>query len=255
MSITAKTRKILWSKSGNRCAICKKQLVQNMHPIEGNFILGEECHIISSKENGPRGKVKVLKDFDVYENLILLCANDHKLIDEFPDTFTFEVINSVKINHENWIESVIDNDLEAYARSVNNIEILDEIDSRPQLEQVLANVHFVYFDVSSIIDMARCELVSGFFDDLRDFVDIYADISFSNKNIYLNEYMSIIKRLKEDGILIFGKPIERQYSFGQQTKSSYKIALLIALDTRCNTEGLYNGRLSIKLPDNFVPSW
>ena len=99
MPIKVKTRKILWSRSGNRCAVCKKQLVQRVSAVNSDLIIGEECHIISSKEIGPRGNVKKLADYDIYENLILLCANDHKLIDEFPETFTVNVINNIKTNH------------------------------------------------------------------------------------------------------------------------------------------------------------
>ena len=48
MAITSKTRKELWAKSGNRCAICKKELVHQISQEDGSFIIGDECHIISS---------------------------------------------------------------------------------------------------------------------------------------------------------------------------------------------------------------
>ena len=47
MAITSKTRKELWAKSGNRCAICKKELVNQISEDDGSFIIGDECHIIS----------------------------------------------------------------------------------------------------------------------------------------------------------------------------------------------------------------
>ena len=34
MAITSKTRKELWAKSGNRCAICKKELVHQISQEE-----------------------------------------------------------------------------------------------------------------------------------------------------------------------------------------------------------------------------
>lgn len=40
MGISVKTRKELWAKSGNRCAICRKELVDQISKEEGNFIVG-----------------------------------------------------------------------------------------------------------------------------------------------------------------------------------------------------------------------
>jgi len=100
MAITTRTRKSLWAKSGNRCAICRLELVQN-DEVEGNLIIGQECHIISSKPDGPRGNQKLhCSDFDDFENLILLCANDHTRIDTFTDIYTVEKLIKLKKSHE-----------------------------------------------------------------------------------------------------------------------------------------------------------
>ena len=63
MGITSKTRKMLWGKSGNRCAMpdCKKELVVNISEIDNHSIIGEECHIIAQSPDGPRGN----KNFDI----------------------------------------------------------------------------------------------------------------------------------------------------------------------------------------------
>lgn len=52
MGITDKVRKDLWAKSGNRCAICKKEFFTSIDTDD--FNIGDECHIVSSKPNGPR---------------------------------------------------------------------------------------------------------------------------------------------------------------------------------------------------------
>lgn len=97
MSISDKTRKILWSKSGNCCAMCNQKLVVE---IDGNnTVIGEECHIISSKQNGPRHKY--LPNYDTYDNLILMCPTHHKIIDDNEMTYTEELLHMLKKNHEN----------------------------------------------------------------------------------------------------------------------------------------------------------
>ena len=79
MAITSKTRKELWAKSGNRCAICKKELVNQISEDDGSFIIGDECHIISSSTDGPRYKPGI-EDYDSYDNLLLLCKNHHHFL-------------------------------------------------------------------------------------------------------------------------------------------------------------------------------
>src|ERR1700722_19926070 len=54
MPISDKTRKILWGSSGNRCARCRIVMVIDPTSWDTELVVGEECHIISEKPNGPR---------------------------------------------------------------------------------------------------------------------------------------------------------------------------------------------------------
>lgn len=253
MPIKVKTRKILWSKSGNRCAICKKLLVHNVQFADANFILGEECHIISSKATGPRGNVPTSKDFDEYENLILLCANDHKLIDDFPETFTSDILIELKSNHESWVEEAIEKDLQEYLRTANNIEILDEVVGQTELRTIIPNSHMYFFDYSTVTDNDLAIRISELFDNLRDLVDIYSDIGISQLQKYLIECEDEIKEINKAGIRLFGKGLLRKYRFVNIPESEYKIAMFIAFDVKSNPKSVENNRLTIKIPDDFNP--
>ncbi len=254
MTIKVKTRKILWSKSGNRCAICKKHLIQKFEINNSNFIVGEECHIISSKEKGPRGNIKKMADYDDNSNLILLCANDHKLIDDFPETFTYEIIVNLKNNHEKWVENALEKDLQDYIRSVNNCEILDEIKNHVQLDIIIKNAHLYFLDSSSITDLTLSIEVSEFFDNLRDLSDIYSDLEIAEKTRYLIEHEKEIKQFNELGIRFFGKSLIREYKFANIPKDKYKLAMIIAFNPEVNPESIQNGKLTVKIPDDFTPS-
>ena len=75
-------RKLLWGKAGNRCAICKKLLVNIEDNDERGVIVGIESHIVGHSGDGPRGKDKLpLSDRHKYENIILLCTIVKALID------------------------------------------------------------------------------------------------------------------------------------------------------------------------------
>lgn len=97
MSISDKTRKMLWGRSGNRCSICKIELVVEATTKDDPSIIGEECHIISGQVNGPRYNTELNKNnIDTYDNLILLCRVHHKMIDDQQETYTEHVLKQMK---------------------------------------------------------------------------------------------------------------------------------------------------------------
>jgi len=50
MAISDKTRKMLWAKSHNQCAISKKPLVIKAPEAGQECVVGHECHIVSRKQ-------------------------------------------------------------------------------------------------------------------------------------------------------------------------------------------------------------
>ena len=94
MAITENTREKLWTKAGNRCSICKTELFSNKEDTE-ELSIGEECQIISNIPEGPRYKVN-LEDYDLYDNLILVCKIHRKEIDELSETYTEELLRYIK---------------------------------------------------------------------------------------------------------------------------------------------------------------
>jgi len=112
MSISARTRKILWGLAGGQCSFtnCKVELINEGLDKKDNAIIGEESHIISKKVKGPRGDIPIESSRkDQYDNLILLCRNHHKLIDSKLDKFTVEDLHKMKHEHETWIKNNLRN--------------------------------------------------------------------------------------------------------------------------------------------------
>lgn len=113
MSISLKTHKLLWGKSGNRCAFksCRIELVMTEHETGNKAIIGEEAHIVAKNVSGPRGDNPITLDLrDEYENLILLCRHHHKLIDDNPINYSVDDLRLMKEEHENWIKNNLDYD-------------------------------------------------------------------------------------------------------------------------------------------------
>jgi len=110
MAIQPLDMKILWAKAAGRCSMqqCRKRLVADASQAvpSKNILIGENCHIVADKNNGPRGKSNLpKKDRDRYPNLILLCRNHHGVVDKDPAAWPIEKLHQVKADHELWVET------------------------------------------------------------------------------------------------------------------------------------------------------
>jgi hypothetical protein len=101
MAIQPKDIKLLWGRSGNLCAICKRELTQDKNAVSSAFTLGEQAHIVGEKTNAPRGISSLsLKERNNYHNLILLCPTHHREIDENIEDYPVEKLHILKSQHE-----------------------------------------------------------------------------------------------------------------------------------------------------------
>lgn len=203
MSISSKSRKELWAKSGNRCAICKKELVNKISDKDGSFIIGDECHIISSSEDGPRYK-KGLDDYDSYDNLILLCKNHHREIDENCTSYTEELLHYIKTAHENWVA----NTLEISSKNKNQIKkprFLKRILSGKELLNIFSNIAFIYRDYDEPTSEEECDYIAGIFQYFSDIIDIYNDLEVYDLIKEGQNLNGIIEELKDKGYFVYAE--------------------------------------------------
>ncbi len=94
---TMTTLKRLFARSGNRCAFpgCSVSLVKD------DIIVGEVCHINAANPDGPRyDSGQSEEERRGVGNLILLCCNHHKEIDDDYDTYTVGYLKEMKRKHE-----------------------------------------------------------------------------------------------------------------------------------------------------------
>lgn len=116
MGITDQTRKLLWGRAGNRCSICRQELTQLPAGSSSHTIIGEEVHIVAQSAAGARGGLDPSGgDLDGYPNLVLLCRNDHRLIDDQPEVYPVSRLVALKDDHERWVADVLDGAREADA--------------------------------------------------------------------------------------------------------------------------------------------
>ena len=94
---TEQTIKKLFALSGNICAFpgCD----QKIFDTHGTLI-GEICHIEAANQEGERfNKTQSDQERASFENLILLCANHHKVTNDV-SIYTVATLKAMKLNHE-----------------------------------------------------------------------------------------------------------------------------------------------------------
>lgn len=81
------TRYKLWAISGGRCQLCNKIVyTDSTFGKDGNF--GELAHIHAVGQKGPRHwKDMSLEELNSTSNLMLMCQEHHKMIDDNPELF------------------------------------------------------------------------------------------------------------------------------------------------------------------------
>jgi hypothetical protein len=108
MAISDRDRKLLWARAHNRCACCRHPLTRNEATAGGDVVVTDEAHIVARAVDGPRGADGDRSNIDGYDNLILLCKNDHKMVDDLPLVYPVERLQLMKREHERWAESLFE---------------------------------------------------------------------------------------------------------------------------------------------------
>jgi hypothetical protein len=88
-------------------AECRKTL-SHKTPGGSQYPLGEQAHIVAKESEGPRGQSNLTaEERDRYSNLILLCSEHHRVIDNDVAFFSVERLHLIKQEHEQWVEETL----------------------------------------------------------------------------------------------------------------------------------------------------
>lgn len=179
MAISAKTRKVLWARSGNQCAKCRVPLIAPDEVADGRpAIVGQECHVVARSPDGPRGLEGPCTDLDDYDNLILLCANCHAVVDARPDLFPRAELRRIKEEHEARVAQRSSEPVRPCLQVKDPRETvrLERMDGGDQLIRVLAASLSHTHETPSGLDNSQLELIGSFLQEGFDWSEIYGDI-------------------------------------------------------------------------------
>ena len=213
MAISDKTRKLLWGRAQMRCSFCKNKLDIDATPLDNESIIGDECHIISPRINGPRHKSDYpIEKVDSYENLILLCKVHHKMIDDQFETYTTEVLYQIKNNHEKWISEKIEKSQEKFElpkikikRIKENIpEYFTRLKTWENLLEIINGADACHLSHDDLHDENEVEKVGSFLQMVQDWGDFSSDLDVSYRVNASYELGQSLNDLEAIGFFVFG---------------------------------------------------
>lgn len=229
MTIADKTRKVLWGRSGNRCAICRQKMFVDETELDAESVVGDECHIISGAPNGPRHDPNFpAEEINEISNLLLLCRVHHKMVDDQYETYSTELLRSIRSNHEKWVESKL-KDIEEIPpvrirRFKNEIPThLPVITSGKDLFNLASGCHGSYQNYSDDLSDDEVEVIGSFLQNLQDWIDICGDLQPIDKVRAAKSIDNEIKELNSNGFIVFAGIENQRMEGGVGRPSTFKV--------------------------------
>ena len=235
MAISDRTRKILWARSGNRCAVCRRELVIDATTPDHESVVGDECHIVSGRLHGPRFDDQQSSDrIDDAENLILLCRVHHKMVDDQCVTYTVETLRSLRSKHEEWVSDSL-----ASAPRTMSIVIrppeggraarLVRVFTGEALGAIIGNASAFSFTHDDPRSESEVELLATFFQELQDWGGLWDDLEAGDQVRTRYRLDSMVRELEAEGYLVFGIRDIHTLEGGLTPPSDFPIATVRAI--------------------------
>jgi hypothetical protein len=181
VAVSGRNRKILWVEAGGRCAICRKPLVTEGTETDDPSVIGEEAHIVARSPGGPRAGDIHPDRLDHHENLILVCREHHKQIDDQPNHHTVERLRQIKQAHKEWTASLGQD--EAGPMRV----VPDPTVAQPRLLKIISTGHVLWQMVEDSVAIEHSypdhlaeedeDFIIEFLDLVKDCGDISGDLT------------------------------------------------------------------------------
>jgi len=198
-NISNKDQKLLCLRSGNRCAFpgCNIILTKDETIGDKESIIGDMAHIEGARTDAARYNPNMTdRERNPYRNLILLCKNHHKIIDDQPQEYSVQKLREIKDKHEKWIEESTKKEILNITFEELNIvtkylvsgqsEMLDTYNIISPKDKIKKNM--LSSKIEQLITMGMIQV-----KQVANFLNRVPDIEFSDrlKAGFVNEYSKL----------------------------------------------------------------
>lgn len=222
MAISDRTRKILWQRSGNRCAVCRCELAMDSTALSSGAIAGYEYLIRSEAVN-----------FDSYTsltieatNLLLLCSAHHTAIRSQSETYSVEHLREIKKLHEIWVQETLQVELKA---STHEPFMLYRIQTGKYLISMLHDSHASVFNHDPLEAGYETELVNEFFRLVQDHINLWDQLGSPDQTQAETHLDKAIWQLETNGFLVYGCQRQEPYQMTGIVMEDWCMAYLLVV--------------------------
>ena len=149
MAISQKSIKLLWANAAGLCAFpdCRERLALSEAGKFAAHTIGEMAHICGDKPGSNRHDPdQSAEERDDYENLVLLCPNHHRIIDQKENEaqFLVEKLRRLKAEHEAFVQAKLAAAIPRSRRAIAN-----------EIAALLAENHQVWLSFGPLSEIAQ----------------------------------------------------------------------------------------------------
>jgi hypothetical protein len=187
-------------------------------------IVGDECHIVSSKPNGPRHVRLDDKDYDAVENLILLCKIHHKVVDDRVDLYPTDALIKIKREHESWVDQMLRTP--ADRKGDPPVRLLKRIEDGTSLTKLMGGCHAYLFDNEPPESEEEAEAIGSFHQDVFDWGEIWNGMQPTERvsaGFSMNQHFA---DLEKRGLWVFASVARYRTKYANGTSSSWPTLVL-----------------------------
>ncbi|MCZ6655532.1 MAG: SAVED domain-containing protein [Planctomycetota bacterium] len=188
--VPQRTRLFLFVCAGGRCEFdgCNRYLIEH-HLTGAEGVFAQMAHIWAFSDKGPRGKSQgSTKAVHAPSNLMLLCPECHKLVDDNPDQYSANTLRKQKKSHEDRIFMLTDTKPDRHTVAVTLKAMVGGQTvsiSLPQIQEAVAPRYVgtrdvVGIDLTAIQDSPRADYWSVATQAIREKTRTLYDQHFEN---------------------------------------------------------------------------
>ena len=202
--------------------------------MDDESVVGEECHIISPRPDGPRHDPSYPPDhLDSYKNLILLCRVHHKMVDDQSDTYTADILRQKKADHQSWASAKLKDTTDPkplrVRRTKQGAPTFVRLTTGKEVLDLVIGACAGSMDHDELMSQQEVDLVGGFLDAAKDWGEMYDQLEPSHKVQAAFNLTCSLKELEEAGFFVFGGREVRVIEGGYEGPSNWPIVTLRVL--------------------------
>jgi hypothetical protein len=195
-------------------------------------VVGEECHIVSGKPEGPRFDASASANFvDDVDNLVLLCRVHHKNVDDQTHTYDAAALRATKLKHEAWVESRLEADQQLAPVRIRPIqghraELLVRVRTGTALFRILDGAAIFHFDHDDAASQEETDLIASFLQSAQDWADLSSGFEAGDKVKAAWSLGEELRELESHGFWVFGGREPWRIEGGTASPSGVQAAVL-----------------------------